>query len=489
MEDWPPDDDVFDFDTGERDRPPRPPEGDPYDTGGYARRRRRDRGIEESGLEPVETGESASEPTPPPSEPPSESAEITPPRYRPGEPYEDPFVDTGEARRRAVERGDPFDTGEYRARRAGPRRHRDLPANVRRRQVFGLIGLVLLLVLGIYLLFFSGGGGGDEEESLPVKKLVGQTIVGTLGDGGVDKALLKRVQKGQLGGIIITAENPLDSEVERDTAKLQKAARLGDNPPLLIMVDQEGGFVKRLPGPPDLGPEEIADEGPESAQEEGTKTGEYLAGLGVNVDLAPVIDVGHDNTEETIVSRVYGEDPAEVGELGSAFITGLQSAGVAATAKHFPGLGLATTNTDFDRVSIASTKDELQADIEPFRQAVAAGVDMVMVATAVYPDLSGNKSAAFSANVIQNELRTKLDFQGVVVTDDLEAPGSTASGPAAGAVQTLDAGGDLVLTAQSAGASAKAFEAVVKAIKSGRLEQSVVEAAYDRIQALKKKLG
>jgi len=455
MEDWPPsDDDAFDFDTSESSRS-RPPERD--------------------------------DPTSEPAAPPSEPSDIPPPRYRPGEPYEDPFIDTGEARRRAAERGDPFDTGEYRERRAGRPRHRDLPANVRRRQDFGAIGLVLLVIIGTYLLLFRGGGGGTDEEAFPLKKLVGQTIVGTLGEGGVDAKLLKRVQKGQLGGVIITQDNPLESEVQSDAAKLQKAARQGDNPPVLIMVDQEGGHVKLLPGPPDLFPEEIADEGPTTAQEEGQKTGEYLIGLGVNVDLAPVLDVGHDNTEETIVSRVYSEDPAEVGELGSAFITGLQSARVAATAKHFPGLGLATTNTDFDDVSIASTKDELQADIEPFRQAVAAGVDMVMVSTAVYPDLSGNRSAAFSPNVIQNELRGKLGFQGVVITDDLEAPGSSAGSPGSGALQTLRAGGDLALLAQ--GGSARAFTAVVKAVKTGRLEQSAVQAAYDRILALKTKLG
>ena len=502
MEDWPPDDDAFDFGTSDRDSPRRrPTEGDPYDTGEYARRRRREGTGEEGEAEPPGTGEPggepalpaeppASEPTPAPStEPPSESIEIPPPRYRPGEPYEDPFVDTGEARRRARERGDPFDTGEYRARRAGRPRHRDLPANVRRRQVFGLIGLVALFFLGVYLLFFRGGDSASEEDVFPVRKVVGQSIVAPVGEAGVDKALRTRVQKGQVGGIIITAQDPLESEVERNIARLQKAARVGGNPPLLIMVDQEGGFVKRLPGPPDLGPDEISDGGPDAAQEEGTKTGEYLSGLGINVDLAPVVDVGHDNTEETIVSRVYNQDPETVGELGSAFITGLQSAGVAATAKHFPGLGLATTNTDFDRVSIASTTEELRADIEPFRQAIAAGVDMVMVATAVYPDLSGDRSATFSKNVVQNELRSKLGFQGVVITDDLEAPGSTAGGPGAGAVQTIAAGGDLALFAQSEGASAKAFQALVKSVNTGKIEQSVVLAAYDRIQALKQKLG
>jgi beta-N-acetylhexosaminidase len=354
--------------------------------------------------------------------------------------------------------------------------------------VFGVIGLALLAIVGIWALFLRGGGdGGGGEEGTPLKELVGQTIIAPVGDDGVDQKLLKQVRKGRVGGIFIGGEDPLESEVQSHAARVQKAARQAGRPPMLVMVDQEGGFVKLLPGPPDLSPEEIADEGPETAQEEGSKTGEYLRGLGINVNLAPVLDVAHDNTEETIVSRTYAGDPAEVGELGSAFITGLQSQRVAATAKHFPGLGLATNNTDFDQVQIQSTSEEYQADLEPFRQAIAAGVDMIMVGTALY-EVSGQNPAAFSANVVTNELRTKLGFQGVVITDDLEAPGANET-PGAAALRAIRAGCDLALFAQTQGASVSAFEALTKAVKDGRLDESTLQTAYDRIQALKQKLG
>jgi beta-N-acetylhexosaminidase len=475
--DWPPSgDDPFDFDTGERPRSRPPEEGDPYDTGGHARSRRRGRDKEPAGD---------------PFDPPELSPETSERRrrgYQPGEPYVDPFLETDEARRRAAESGDPFDTGEYRERRGRRPRHRDLPAHVRRRQDFGVIGLVLLAGAGAYMLFFRGGGGEEAEKPFPLKRLVGQTIVATMGEGGVDAKLLKKVQKGQVGGVLVVNGN-VESEVESDARKLQRAARRGNNPPVLIMADQEGGFVKTLPGPPEKGPDEIADEGPETAQSEGQATGEYLKGVGVNVDLAPVLDVAHDNTEETIVSRTYSEDPAEVGELGSAFITGLQSAGIAATAKHFPGLGLAPTNTDFDQVQIVATAEDLQADIEPFAQAVAAGVDMMMVSTALY-DFSGANPAAFSANVIQNELRDKLGFKGVVITDDLEAPGAGEEGnPGRAALRAIRAGADLALLAQSGSAPGKALDALVKAVREGRLDRSVVQAAYDRVLALKTKLA
>ncbi len=469
MEDWPPSgDDPFEFDTGEKpSSPPPPPERDPFDTGERARRRRRRETGEQPAQGPPETGES--------------------PAATPGTGEFDELLDTGEARLRATERGDPFDTGEFRARRAGRPRHRDLPARVRRRQVFGLIGLVALVLVGGYLIFSGGdGGGGGEEQPATLKRLIGQTLIGRLDPAGVDAQLLKQVEKGQLGGVIISTDN--ESDLARDSKKLQAAAERGGNPELLIMADQEGGHVKRLPGPPDLSPQEIAAQGTDVAQTEGQSTGQYLAGLGVNVNLAPVLDVAHPQTEDTIVSRTYSDDPTVVGDLGAAFITGMQSQRVAATAKHFPGLGLATTNTDFEPATVAATSEELQADLVPFQKAIEAGVDMVMVSTAMYADLSPDKPAAYSGKVIQGLLRTKLGFQGVVITDDLEAPGAQAT-PGSAALRTLRAGGDLALLARSSGASQNALRAIAKAVKAGRLDQSVVQAAYDRILALKEMLA
>ncbi len=412
----------------------------------------------------------------------------------PGRPRTDPYDtdeeipwDTGEARRRARERGEPFDTAEHRIRRGRRPRHRDLPAKIRRRQDFALAFLSLLVLLIVYLVFFSGGsgggGGGKESGGISRKRLAGQTIIGRIPDGGVDKTLLKEVRKGQVGGVIVSSDKP--GAVDQDAKRLQKAARSGGNPPLLILVDQEGGDVQRLPGPPNLAPSQTKDAS--TAQGQGKKTGKFLKGVGINVDLAPVVDVAHRQTADTIVTRTYRGDPATVGQLGSAFIQGMQSTDVAATAKHFPGLGYAKQNTDFQAVSVTAAKDLLDADLVPFRDAIDSNVGLVMVSTASYPELGSQKPAAFSPDIIQGLLRGELGYQGVVITDDLETP-AVGAGPKAAVVKAIAAGADLALLAQHPGVAQAASKALVKAVKKGVLDQSILQRAYDRIVALKRSI-
>jgi beta-N-acetylhexosaminidase len=392
--------------------------------------------------------------------------------------------DTGERER--IARGD---TGEFE--RSGRRpppgrraRRRDLPARVRRRQDFMIGGGVLLVIVLLIVLISSGGG--SSEEPIPLKRLVGQTIVAKLGAKGPDEALIKRVRKGQVGGVIAFETDP--GKLKTDVQQLQQAASAGHNPRLLVMVDQEGGDVKRLKGgPPTISPADLGRSGDEGqAKDQGQQTGSFLKGLGVNVDLAPVLDVSHANTADTIKGRTFGSNPDTVASIGVAFAQGLQDGGAIATAKHFPGLGYATVNTDDNAVAIAATTAELQSDLTPFKAASDAGVGMMMVSTASYPTLGAKKPAALSPTVVQNLLRGQLGYEGVVITDDLE--GQAIAGtipPAVAGLGALKAGNDLLLYAKSTNTSANAFGQLVKDVKSGQLDRSVVQSAYDRITDLK----
>ncbi len=362
-----------------------------------------------------------------------------------------------------------------------------MPAKVRRRQAIG-IGVVAVVLLILFVSLVSGGD--DEPEPLPMKELVGQTVVGKVGRGGPDEQLLKRVRKGRLGGVIMTDPRN-ETQLSEQVGQLQRAAEQGDNPPLLVMIDQEGGPVTRLPGPPDLSPAEMGEAGDaDVAREQGEATGSYLAALGVNVDLAPVLDVAiPQRTAKSIASRTFGEDPALVAELGSAFAEGLQEGGVSATAKHFPGLGPATTNTDDGPVSVAAPSEELEVALEPFRAAVDSGVDLVMVSSAAYSAYGSDQPAVLAPEVIQTLLRDDLGFEGLVITDDLEAGAITDERNSDRvAVGSLAAGSDLVLFATSVGASGRAFDTIARAVKEERLDRSILEAAYDRITEFKSDL-
>lgn len=395
--------------------------------------------------------------------------------------------DTAERRRL---RDDPFTPAEVPVPGSRRERRRDLPAEVRRRQAIAIGVVAALVLVGVVVLASGLFGGGEEPQPTPIKKLVGQTIVGELGEDGPDRKLLKRARKGQIGGVVVKPRN--EASLQEQLGQLSQAAAEGGNPPLLVMVDQEGGEVKRLPGPPTTSPADLGEAGDaEAARGEGERTGVYLAGLGVNVDLAPVLDVRLPRTADTISGRTFGEDPQLVSDLGSAFIEGLQSQRVAATAKHFPGLGTATINTDFSPVTIAATQEDLDAALVPFQGAIAAGVELVMMSSAAYPRLGPDKPAVFAKPIVNGLLRGQLGFDGVVITDDMQAIAIQERDAAKGteAVAALGAGVDLVLYARNNRGAVIGFNAAVEAAKQGKLTRDLLQTANDRIAALKSALG
>ena len=398
-------------------------------------------------------------------------------------------TDTGERRLE----DDPYTPAEVPVSGSRRSRHRDLPAKVRRRQAFlaGGVALVVLVLLVVAANAIFGGGGGDDDEPLPLKKLVGQSVIAKLGKDGPDRELLRRVRKGQIGGVIATA--PTDPEtLLQQVTQLQQAAADGDNPQLLVMIDQEGGDVQRLDGPPNVDPPDMGEAGADTARSEGEDTGNFLKGAGVNVDLAPVLDVEVPQTADTIANRTFGDDAAVVSEVGSAFIEGMQSTGIAATAKHFPGLGPATVNTDFAPAEVVARQETLDAALQPFQAAIDSGVRMVMVASASYEGYGPenprdpNRPANSVKAITQNLLRDQMGFLGVIITDDLESIAiETLTSPSNAGVAALGAGCDLILYARSDGASEDAFNAVVKAAKQEKLSRDQLQGTYDRITALK----
>ena len=378
---------------------------------------------------------------------------------------------------------------QQRAVRRG-RRHRDLPAKVRRRQAIAVLAIAGLVIFGVWKLVGGGGGGGGETGApeTPLRKLVGQTVIGKIAPSGPSKELLKRVRKGQVGGVIVGAIS--ETQLMSFTRRLRKAAAAGNNPPLLIMIDQEGGPVKRVPGPPDVSPAQLGKRGdPNASKAQGQQTGAFLKKAGVNVNLAPVADVSHTATPKTLSTRTFGSDPATVGKLSTAFAEGLEGEGVAATVKHFPGLGYVDTNPDFGRATVGAAPPQLQADIVPFKDAIDAGAaPLIMIATAIYPNLGSQQPAIFSQQIINDELRDKLGFQGVTMTDDLEgASASGGSSPEQAAQRSLVAGVDMVLFATTNGASKSAFKFLVKRAKQGKIPRDTLETAYARILKVKDK--
>jgi beta-N-acetylhexosaminidase len=300
-------------------------------------------------------------------------------------------------------------------------------------------------------------------------------------------ALRRMVEAGQVSGVILFSGNVSGRRgVRRLTAELQAIPRPEPvTQPLLVTVDQEGGLVKRLPGPPKLSAAEIGARGAGFAERIGRATGESLRSMGVNVDLAPVLDLGRPGRAIEEEGRTFARTAGGVSRIGVGFARGLATGGVAATAKHFPGLGDARINTDNAVQKIRLPAAKLRsADESTFASFAAAGGPMVMLSTAIYPALSG-KPAAFSRGIATGELRDRLGFQGVSITDSLGSVSAQAvGGPAKTALAAARAGADLVLFTDLGGA-ARAQRALARALADGSLDRAEFQASVDRVLALR----
>jgi beta-N-acetylhexosaminidase len=311
-------------------------------------------------------------------------------------------------------------------------------------------------------------------------------------------SLLQQIRAGETSGVIfITGNIASESQIASVIAQLVRANRHSPvKRPLLLMTDQEGGLVRRLPGAPVLSEKQIgaSSQPATTASQAGAGAGQNLRGAGLNADLAPVLDVFYQpGNFIDQYQRSYSSDAGTVAACGQACITALQRAGVAATAKHFPGLGAAAAgqNTDVAPVTLNVPLSGLRSvDELPYKSAIAAGVRMVMVSWAVYPALDGRLPAGLSRAVIGGELRGRLGFGGVTITDALEAGALTAYGTSAQrGVLAAGAGMDLLLCAQGDPAQGQdVVTALAGALKRGHLGQRSFTASVNRITALRASL-
>ena len=326
-------------------------------------------------------------------------------------------------------------------------------------------------------LSLGGGPAPEPGAAAPARlgdaQLVGQRLIAGFAGDRPPAELRRRIRAGRLAGVILFADN-FDSraEAERLARGLQSIRRpRGLRDPLLVMVDQEGGLVKRLPGPPRLSAEQMGDAGRRTCRRQGAATGELLRETAINVDLAPVLDLARAGGAIAGERRSFGRDPRRVARCGGAFAAGLDRNGVAPTAKHFPGLGAAQVNTDEGAQRIELSRDRLRrADELPFERFAAAGGGrdrLVMLSSATYPAFAG-RPAAFTGKLARAELRRRLGFRGVSITDALETASTEAfGGPTRSARFAARAGTDLMLFTEL-GAAKRAAKALRDVLRGNR---------------------
>jgi beta-N-acetylhexosaminidase len=330
---------------------------------------------------------------------------------------------------------------------------------------------------------------------LSSEQLAGQRVIYSYKGLTPPTDLLQLIREGEAAGVIFFGDNISDSaQLGAVIGQLRQAQQQSPvHLPLLLMTDQEGGLIRRLPGAPLLSEQQVGEaaDPTAAAAQAGTGAGQNLAGVGMNVNLAPVLDVyyqpGNFIDQD---QRSYSADSSVVATLGQAFITAQQDTGVAATAKHFPGLGSAPAGADTDAgpVTLPVSLAQLRGTDEvPYQSAIAAGVKLVMVSWAIYPALDPNRPAGLSSIVVQQELRGRLGYSGVTITDALEAGALNPYGtPGERAVDAAAAGMDLLLCSSGkVGQGEDATDALADALDSGQLAQSSFTAAVSRVNSLR----
>lgn len=397
--------------------------------------------------------------------------------------------------------------------------------------------------------FTAGRSALPDNPALPalhltLKEKAGQLIMTGFHGEELTEETIALIRDCHVGGLLLFASNVRDpAQLRRLTAGLQRVARKAaepGSPPgrrlaetgssrdatgtgigLFLSADQEGGVVARLtedkgfavfPGNMAIGAAEmggvgrgagaaemggadiVAGAGGERlAYEAGRVMAAQLRSVGLNWDLAPVLDVNNNPANPIIGVRSFGEDPHLVARLGRAMVRGFLDGGVASCGKHFPGHGDTTVDSHVDLPAIPHDLERLErVELVPFRAAVAEGVDSVMVAHITFPALDPRPGvpATFSPAIIRGLLREKMGFEGVILTDAIDMkPIADGWGPREAAVLALEAGQDIVLVGQRPDMAREAHAAIVEAVRSGRISEARLDESVGRVLRLKRKLG
>lgn len=287
----------------------------------------------------------------------------------------------------------------------------------------------------------------------------------------------------------LNIESP--AQLRELTDAFQRAARANGLPPLLIATDQEGGQLMAMgDGTPLPGNMALGAAGSERlAGLAGQVLGREMAAVGVNVNYAPCLDVNLNPRNPVVGVRSFGEDPAAVAALGAAMVRGIQSQGVAAVAKHFPGHGDTVSDSHHGMANVPHSLQRLRSvEFPPFIASIEAGVKLIMSAHLGIPALDGRGAppATLSRNVLTSLLRGELSFDGVIVTDAMDMH-AIRQGEALGgeAVRALEAGADLLLVTSDPQDQVRVYEAVRHAAAQGIVTTREMQASLGRIARLK----
>lgn len=331
---------------------------------------------------------------------------------------------------------------------------------------------------------------------MTLKEKIGQLIFTGFPSSFISGEMKRLISDYKIGNVILFAHNIENvAQLRSLCAELHKDIKGWTGLPALISIDQEGGRVVRLPADATNvpGAMAIASTGkPEHAYAAGRLTALELRALGINFNLAPVLDINNNPRNPVINVRSYGDTAEVVEKFGVQMMKGLKAGGVLACVKHFPGHGDTEVDSHIGLPSIGKSLEELeQLELKPFRKAIAQGAESVMTSHILFPMLeSESVPATMSRSVITGLLKERLGFKGLVVSDCLEMDAIRKHyGTARGAVGALKAGVHMLFISHTPELVIEAVKAIEAAVRSGELPMETIDDAVARILAYKSKYG
>lgn len=359
----------------------------------------------------------------------------------------------------------------------------------------------------------------NKIKEMSVEEKVGQLLMPyidkTVSEGKlvdvteVNDSTKEVIEKYKLGGVILFKNNMKTTEqTKKLTSELKESASdLG----LLIGTDEEGGLVTRIPTKNKMPvAREIGKTGDsKEAYKVGKSIGEELKALGINVDFAPVLDVDTNPNNPVIGKRSFGNKADIVSEFGIQYMKGLNDENIISSVKHFPGHGDTAGDSHKDLVRIDHDKERIETvELEPFKQAIKNGAEVLMVSHIQVPALDKTKvhsnkankdiivPATFSSKILKDKLRTEMNYKGVIITDALNM-GAIANyfTPKEAAILSLKAGTDILLMpaplnpGQENKLFDECFNGIVEAVNSGEIDEKQIDESVKRVIELKDKYG
>ncbi|MEC1773702.1 beta-N-acetylhexosaminidase [Schinkia azotoformans] len=367
-----------------------------------------------------------------------------------------------------------------------------------------LIFIILFLFLTIFAAIYTIGlfSSGQQQKTQSISEIVsgmtlnekiGQMILAGITGTTMDTNTRNLITQYNVGGIIFYKNNLVNPWQAVQLVNQIKAVN-ATNLPLLLSVDEEGGRITRLPGglvnlPSNQQIGVVNNQ--KFSYKVGAILGEELKSFGLNMDFAPVLDINSNPNNPVIGDRSFGDNAKLVSRLGIQTMKGIQSQNIIATIKHFPGHGDTSVDSHLELPIVNKSLKELkELELIPFERTIKKGADVVMVAHILLPQLDPQNPASMSKTVMSDILRNQLDFEGVIITDDMTMRAITDHfdiGRAA--MESVKSGSDIILVGHHYKNVVETISSLKSAVQKGEISEQRINESVARIIALKRKYG